>query len=395
MKITVAGLGYVGLSNAVMLARRYDVTGVDIDESRVSLINERKCPFADRELEESLAGGGLPLKATTDYAHAYKETDYVLIATPTDYDLQSGRFDTSSVESVFEKALAVKTNAVFVIRSTVPIGYTKSLQDKYSCDNIIFVPEFLREGSALHDSLNPSRIIIGCDLNSEKMLSKAEEFMGIIKLCIHIENTAELFTETAEAEAIKLFSNTYLALRVAFFNELDTFAEMYGMRTSDVVKGVCLDPRIGDYYNNPSFGYGGYCLPKDTKQLLANYEDIPNDIIGAVVTANRTRKDFIAERILARKPETVGIYRLAMKSGSDNFRHSSIVGVIKRLKTRGVKVIVHEPYLQESVFLDTMVVNDLDTFKKQSDIIIANRYDAILDDVANKVYTRDLKGMDT
>ncbi len=390
MKITVAGLGYVGLSNAVMLAQKYSVTGIDISERKVRSVNERKCPFSDRELELFLTEKPLSLTATADARLAYSGADYVIIATPADYDPDKGRFDTSSVVSVLEDALKYAPGAAFVIRSTVPAGYTKSLIKKYGSSRIMFAPEFLREGSALRDSLCPTRIVVGCDLASPGAPRLAREFIDMLKSCA-AENAADtLIMDTAEAEAVKLFSNAYLALRVAFFNELDTFAEMSGVRTREIIKGVCLDPRIGDYYNNPSFGYGGYCLPKDTRQLLANYRNIPNDIIGATVSSNKTRKDFIAERVLSFKPETVGVYRLTMKSGSDNFRSSSMLGIIKRLTARGVNVIVYEPLISGGSIYDAPVLNDLPAFKKACDLIIANRFDNNLDDVTQKLYTRDL-----
>ena len=390
MKIAVAGMGYVGLSNAVLLARKYDVVGVDVNEDRVRLIKERKCPIADSDLEQYLTSGTLSLDATTDGGTAYKDADFIIIATPTDYDPESGRFNTSTVEAVLECALAVNKNAVFVIRSTVSIGYTKTLHEKYDYEKIIFAPEFLREGSALYDSLHPSRIIVGCSLDNGELHAKANEFLDILKLCVLKKDAPVLLMETAEAEAVKLFSNTCLALRVAFFNELDTYAEMSGMRAGEVIKGVCLDPRIGDFYNNPSFGYGGYCLPKDTKQLRSNYSDIPNKIIGAVVDANRTRKDFIADRILSRNPRKIGIFRLTMKSGSDNFRDSSALGIMRRLINSGAQVVVYEPLLTGKFIYDTPVENDLTKFKEECDLIITNRYDKQLDDVSQKVYTRDL-----
>ena len=395
MKIAVAGLGYVGLSNAVMLARQHDVVGFDINEERVQQINKRICPFSDSEMASFLKNEVLSLVATTDYADAFSNADYIIVSTPTDYDPNSGSFDTSSIEDVLEKATAVNKEAVIVIRSTVPIGYTAELGDKYKRVRIIFVPEFLREGSALSDCLNPTRLIIGCDQSNARSRESANEFLDVLRLSLINGNAPSLIVGTTEAEAIKLFSNTFLALRVAFFNELDTYAEKRGLNSQEIIKGVCHDSRIGDFYNNPSFGYGGYCLPKDTKQLLANYNDVPNNLIEAIVASNKTRKDFIAEQILAKNPKTVGIYRLTMKVDSDNFRSSSVLGVIERITAKGIQVVIYEPNVKEAVFLDSQVISDLKEFKKKADIIIANRYHGTLDDVKEKVYTRDFFCKDT
>lgn len=390
MKIAVAGTGYVGLSMAVLLAQRHEVQAVDILESKVELINNKKSPIIDKEIEEYLKSKDLNLKATADGEDAYSNAEIVIVSTPTNYDEKKNYFDTSSVEEVIGKVVSVNSEATIIIKSTVPVGFTEYVRKKFNYKKILFSPEFLREGKALYDNLYPSRIIVGTVLDDEKLVGIAKQFADILKASALKESIEVLVMNATEAEAVKLFANTYLALRVSFFNELDTYAAEKGLDTKSIIDGVSLDPRIGGHYNNPSFGYGGYCLPKDTKQLLANYNDVPQNIISAIVSANSTRKDFIADQVIKKNPKTVGIYRLTMKAGSDNFRQSSIQGVMKRIGAKGIKVVIYEPTVMDSCYDGNLVMKDLEQFKQESDVILANRFSAEIEDVLCKVYTRDL-----
>ncbi len=384
MKIAVAGTGYVGLSLATLLSQKNEVVALDVIPEKVEKINNRISPIQDEYIEKYFAKKELNLRATLDYKDAFEESKFIIISTPTNYDSEKDYFDTSSVEDVIQKVISMNINTTMVVKSTIPVGFIKSMKEKYNIDNIMFSPEFLREGNALYDNLYPSRIIVG-----EKS-EKAEEFASLLKDCALKEDIVVKYMNPTEAEAVKLFANTYLALRVAYFNELDTYAELKGLNTKDIIDGVCLDPRIGSHYNNPSFGFGGYCLPKDTKQLKANYKDVPENLISAIVQSNRTRKDHIANEIISKKPKVVGIYRLTMKSGSDNFRASAIQGVMKRIKAKGIEVVVYEPTLNEKTFFNSKVIHNLDEFKEMCDIIIVNRYEDTLEDVKDKIYTRDI-----